>query len=134
MFPEAPMPFPNLHQHQHEPHEADPPTATAADPTKQQADWPIPSWQWASLVALLLGGQAVLLVLTVWTLATSATHGWPTSILLALGLLARLVPDALKLAAWAATAQTWMLPIDRHLHLGIAIGALVLAVLVTIAT
>jgi hypothetical protein len=130
------MPFPNLHQHQHEHQQSDPPTATAADPdlTKQQADWPIPSWQWASLVTLLLGGQAVLLVLTVWTLATSATHLWVTPILLTLGLLARLVPDTLKLAAWAATAQTWTPPIDRHLHLGIAIGALVLANLVAIAT
>jgi hypothetical protein len=111
-----------------------PPTATAADPQQHQTDWPVPSWQWASLVAVLLGGQAVLLVLTTWTLAVSASHGWPTPIVLALGLLARLVPDALKLAEWAATAQTWTPPVDRHLHLGIAIAALVLATLVAIAT
>ncbi len=110
------------------------PTATAADPNPQQAAWPIPSWQWASVVAVLLGGQAVLLVFTVWTLAVSASHGWATPIVLTLGLLARLVPDALKLAEWAAAAQTWTSPVDRHIHLGIAIAALVLATLVAIAT
>jgi len=110
------------------------PTATAAEPNPQQADWPVPSWQWASLVVVLLGGQAVLLVLTTWTLATSASHGWATPIVLALGLLARLVPDALKLAEWAATAQTWTPPVDRHIHLAIAIAALVLDTLVAIAT
>jgi hypothetical protein len=115
-----------------EPH-SQPPTATATDPNQQQSDWPIPGWQWASLVAVLLGGQAVLLVLTTWTLATSASHGWPMPILLCLGLLARLVPDTLKLAAWAATAHSWTPPVDRHLHLGIAIAALVLANLVALA-
>jgi hypothetical protein len=108
------------------------PTA-AADPN-QQTDWPIPGWQWASLVAVLLGGQAVLLVLTTWTLAASASHGWATPIILCLGLLARLVPDTLKLAAWAATAHSWTPPVDRHVHLGIAIAALVLANLVALAT
>ncbi len=145
------MRFPDLHQQQdtgQPPPGTDPsnpgrptqpepggplPTATAADP-HQQADWPVPSWQWASLVAVLVGGQVVLLVLTTWTLAVSASHGWATPILLALGLLARLVPDALKLAEWAATAQTWTPPVDRHIHLGIAIAALVLATLVAIAT
>jgi hypothetical protein len=66
--------------------------------------------------------------------ATSASHGWATPIVLCLGLLARLVPDTLKLAAWAATAQTWTPPVDRRIHLGIAITALVLANLVAIAT
>jgi hypothetical protein len=144
------MRFPDLHQDTDQPPAgADPnspdqptqpepgdpqPTATAADPNPHQADWPVPSWQWASLVAVLLGGQAILLVLTTWTLATSASHGWATPIVLTLGLLARLIPDALKLAEWAATAQTWTSPVDRHIHLGIAIAALVLATLVAIAT
>jgi hypothetical protein len=122
------MPAPDLH---HEHIDTDPPTADpAADPTEQQ----LPGWQWASLVAVLLGGQAVLLVLTTWTLATSASHGWVLPILLTLGLLARLIPDTLTLAAWAATAHTWTPPVDRHLHLGVAITALVLANLVAIAT
>jgi hypothetical protein len=133
------MPFPDL-QHQHDrqhddtdmPH-GDPGTSVA-DPTDQQPAWPVPGWQWASLVAVLLGGQAILLVLTTWTLATSASHGWATPIVLALGLLARLVPDTLKLAEWAATAHSWTPPVDQHLHLGIAITALVLANLVAIAT
>src|SRR6266545_1858832 len=114
----------------------DPPAGPhpTADPSAQQSDSPIPGWQWASLVAVLLGGQAVLLVLTTWTLATSASHGWATPIVLALGLLARLVPDTLKLTAWAATAQTWTPPVDRHIHLGITIAALVLANLAAIAT
>jgi len=94
----------------------------------------VPSWQWASLVALLLGGQAILLILTTWTLAVSANHAWPMPILLALGLLARLVPDALKLAEWAATASSWTPPVDQRLHLATVIVALVLAVLVAIAT
>jgi hypothetical protein len=145
------MLFPDLHQQDIDqpPAEADPsnpgqppqpepsrpqPATTAADPNPQQADWPVPSWQWASLVAVLLGGQTVLLVLTTWTLAVSAGHGWVTPIVLALGLLARLVPDALKLAEWAATATSWTPPVDRHLHLGIAIAALMLATLVAIAT
>jgi hypothetical protein len=116
-----------------EPHSPQP-AATAADPDQQRSeDWPILGWQWASLVAVLLGGQAVLLVLTTWTLATGASHGWPTPIVLALGLLVRLVPDALKLAEWAATAHSWTPPVDRHLHLGIAIAALVLANLVALA-
>jgi hypothetical protein len=145
------MLFPDLH-HQHDdtdqppvaegpdqPTQPEPggpqPDATATDPDQQRSDdWPIPSWQWASLVAVLLGGQVVLLVLTTWTLATSASHGWVTPIVLALGLLARLVPDALKLTEWAATAHSWTPPVDRHLHLGIAIAALVLANLVAIAT
>ncbi len=125
------MPLPDLH---HEREDTDQPPATTAGPTEQQSDGPIPCWQWASLVAVLLGGQAVLLVLTTWTLAISASHAWPMTIVLALGLLARLIPDALKLAEWAATAQTWTPPVDRHLHLGITIAALVLANLVAIAT
>jgi hypothetical protein len=144
------MRFPDLHQ-QHDPDQpppgADPsrpdqppepqpgdppPAATAADP--QPADWPVPGWQWACLVAVLLGGQVLLLVLTVWTLAASASHGWPTPILLALGLLARLVPDTLSLAEWAATAASWTPPVDQHLHLGVAVAALVLANLVALAT
>ncbi len=145
------MRFPDLHQQQDtdqpptgadpsspdQPPQAEPggqpPAASAADPNPHQADWPVPGWQWASLVAVLLGGQAVLLVLTTWTLAISASHAWPMTIVLALGLLARLIPDALKLAEWAATAQTWTPPVDRHLHLGITIAALVLANLVAIA-
>ncbi len=119
------MPVPDLH-HQH--HDTDPPTTTDHD--EQQ----LPGWQWASLVAVLLGGQAVLLVITVWTLATAFGHGWVLPILLCLGLLARLVPDTLKLAAWAAAAHSWTPPVDRHLHLGVAIAALVLANLVAIAT
>jgi len=111
-----------------------PPTATAADPIEQQAAGQLPGWQWASLVVVLLGGQAVLLVLTTWTLATAFGHGWVLPILLALGLLARLVDGTLKLAEWAASAKTWIPPVDRHLHLGIAITALVLANLVAIAT
>jgi hypothetical protein len=119
---------------QPQPH-SQPPTATAADPNQQRSDdWPIPGWQWASLVAILLGGQAVLLLLTTWTLATASSHGWATPIVLTLGLLARLVPDTLKLAAWAATAHSWTPPVDRHIHLGIAVAALVLANLVAIAT
>ncbi len=117
-----------------EPH-SQPPTATIADPNEQRSDdWPVPGWQWASLVAVLLGGQAVLLVLTTWTLATASSHGWATPIVLALGLLARLVPDTLKLAEWAATAHSWTPPVDRHIHLGVAIAALVLANLVAIVT
>jgi hypothetical protein len=54
--------------------------------------------------------------------------------ILALGLLVRLVPDALKLAEWAATAESWTLPVDQHLHLAITLAALVLADLVAIAT
>jgi hypothetical protein len=55
------------------------PTTNAADPDGQRSEeWPIPGWQWASLVAVLLGGQAVLLVVTTWTLAASASHGWAT--------------------------------------------------------
>jgi hypothetical protein len=118
------MPAPDLH---HEHHDPDPPTA---DPAEQQ----LPGWQWASLVAVLLGGQAVLLMLTTWTLATAFGHGWVLPGLLCLGLLARLVPDTLKLAEWAAAAHTWTPPVDRHLHLAIAITALVLANLVAIAT
>jgi hypothetical protein len=110
------------------------PATTATDPNPQQADWPVPGWQWASLVAVLLGGQTVLLVLTVWTLAASASHGWLVPILLCLGLLARLVPDALKLAEWAATAASWTPPVDQRIHLGIAVAALALANLVAIAT
>jgi hypothetical protein len=108
------------------------PTATV-DP-HDAPDWAVPSWQWASLVALLLGGQAILLVLTTWTLATSANHAWSIPILLALGLLARLVPDALRLAEWAATAQAWTPPVDQRLHLATVTTALGLAVLVAIAT
>jgi hypothetical protein len=93
----------------------------------------VPGWQWASLVAVLLGGQAVVLVLTVWTLATSASRGWLVPILLALGLLAKLIPDALRLAEWAATATSWTPPIDPRLHPGVTIAALVLAVLVAIS-
>jgi hypothetical protein len=119
----------------HEHHDTDQPTTTPAEPDEQQqSDWPVPGWQWASLVAVLLGGQTILLVLTTWTLAASASHGWPTPIILALGLLARLVPDTLKLAEWAATAQSWTPPVDRQVHLGVAIAALVLANLVAIAT
>jgi len=115
--------------------DADQPTAAPADPDEQQqADWPVPGWQWASLAAVLLGGQTILLVLTTWTLAASASHGWATPIMLCLGLLARLVPDTLKLAAWAATAHSWTPPVDRRIHLGIAIAALVLANLVALAT
>ncbi|HZD71412.1 MAG TPA: hypothetical protein VFA45_21645 [Actinomycetes bacterium] len=110
----------------------DPQPATTAD--SDPAAWSVPSWQWASLVALLLGGQAILLILTTWTLATSAHHAWPLPILLALGLLARLVPDTLRLAEWAALAQTWTPPIHPRLHLATTITALVLAVLVAIAT
>lgn len=106
------------------------PTATV-DPDQA---WRVPSWQWASLVALLLGGQAILLILTTWTLAVSANHAWPMPILLALGLLARLVPDALRLAEWAATATTWTPPVDQRLHLATALVSLALAVLVAIAT
>jgi hypothetical protein len=108
------------------------PTRAAADP--QQKDWPVPGWQWASLVAVLLGGQMILLVLTVWTLATSASHGWPTPIILCLGLLVRLVPDALKLGEWAATAASWTPPVDQRVHLAVAVTALVLANLVAIAS
>jgi hypothetical protein len=146
------MLFPDLHRSQHgdtqpPPNNADPtstdhppqpkpggpqPTMTAADP-QQQADWPVPGWQWASLVAVLLGGQTVLLVLTTWTLAVSASHGWATPIILTLGLLARLVPDTLKLAEWAATATSWTPPLDRRIHVGVAGAALVLANLVAIA-
>jgi len=118
----------------HEHHDADQPTTAPAAPDEQGSDWPVPGWQWASLVAVLLGGQTILLVLTTWTLAASASHGWPTPIILALGLLARLVPDTLKLAEWAATAQTWTPPVDRQVHLGVAVAALVLANLVAIAT
>ncbi len=109
-----------------------PQPAATVDPDLPPA-WPVPGWQWASLVALLLGGQAILLVLTTWTLATSANHAWPMPILLALGLLARLVPDALRLAEWAATASAWSPPVDLRLHLGTATTALALAVLVAIA-
>jgi hypothetical protein len=147
------MRFPDLHQQQPDtdqppagadPSEPDQPTqpepggpqpaATAADPTERRSDWPVPGWQWASLVAVLLGGQIVLLVLTVWTLAVSASHGWAIPILLALGLLVRLVPDTLKLTEWAATATAWTPPVDQHLHLGVAVAALVLANLVAIAS
>ena len=142
------MRFPDLHQQQDtqrptaepDPNNADPepggpqPATTAAEPNQQQADWPVPGWQWASLVAVLLGGQIVLLVLTVWTLAASASHGWPIPIILCLGLLARLVPDTLSLAEWAATATSWTPPVDQRIHLGIAVAALVLANLVAIAT
>jgi hypothetical protein len=93
----------------------------------------VPSWQWASLVALLLGGQAILLVLTTWTLATGANHLWPMPIILALGLLARLVPDALRLAEWADIAKGWTPAVDPHLHLDVTVAGLVLAVLVAIA-
>jgi hypothetical protein len=114
-----------------------PPPSSGPEPTAtvdpDQA-WGVRGWQWASLVALLLGGQAILLILTTWTLAVSANHAWPMPILLALGLLARLVPDALRLAEWAATAQSWTPPVDQRLHLAIAIVALVLGVLVAIAT
>jgi len=141
------MPFPDLQrQAQHDDHDQatagpDPggpdqpthPHATATAPD-DQSEWPVPGWQWASLVAVLLGGQAVLLVLTTWTLATAFGHGWVLPILLCLGLLARLVPDTLKLAAWAAAAHSWTPPVDRHLHLGVAIAALILANLVAIAT
>jgi hypothetical protein len=116
-----------------EPPPNDPQPAATADPN-DTAGWPVPSWQWASLVALLLGGQAIVLVLTTWTLATSASHLWPMPILLALGLLARLIPDALRLAEWAATASSWTPPVDPRLHLGVTVTALVLAVLVAIAT
>jgi hypothetical protein len=142
------MRFPDLHQQQDtqrptaepDPNNADrepggpQPATTAAEPNQQQADWPVPGWQWASLVAVLLGGQIVLLVLTVWTLAASASQGWPVPITLCLGLLARLVPDTLSLAEWAATATSWTPPIDQRIHLGIAVAALVLANLVAIAT
>jgi hypothetical protein len=111
-----------------------PPTARAADPNAQPTDWRVPGWQWASLVAVLLGGQTILLLLTVWTLAASASHGWATPIILALGLLARLVPDTLRLAEWAATVTSWTPPIDQRIHLGIAVAALVLANLIAIAT
>ncbi len=129
------MPFPDLHHQYNDTDEPirDPGTS-AADPNQRHSDGPIPGWQWACLVALLLGGQAVLLLLTTWTLATSASHAWPTPIVLALGLLARLVPDTLRLAEWAATAQTWTPPVDQHLHLGITIAALVLANLVAIGS
>jgi hypothetical protein len=90
------------------------PAATAAAPDDGQSDWPVPGWQWASLVAVLLGGQLVLLVLTTWTLATSASYGRAIPIILALGLLARLIPDTLSLAEWAATATSWTPPVDRH--------------------
>jgi len=123
------MPSPD---HQHD--DTDQPTATATDPGQQQGDGSLPSWQWASLVAVLLGGQVVLLLLTTWTLAASASHGWPVPLVLALGLLVRLVPDTLKLAEWAATATSWTPPIDQDLHLGVAIAALVLANLVALAT
>ena len=112
--------------------DTDPPTAT--NPIEQQSAGQRPGWQWASLVAVLLGGQAVLLVLTIWTLATAFGHGWVLPVLLCLGLLARLVPDTLKLAEWAAAAHSWTPPVDRHLHLAVAIAALVLANLVAIAT
>ena len=125
--------MPSVDRH-HEHNDIDQPTATAADPNEQEPDWPIPGWQWASLVATLLGGQAVVLVLTTWTLATSASHAWPTPILLALSLLVRLLPDTLKLAAWAATAHSWTPPVDQRIHLGIAVAALVLANLVAFAT
>jgi hypothetical protein len=143
------MRFPDLHQQQDtqrptaepDPNNADrepggpQPATTAAEPNQQPAAWPVPGWQWASLVAVLLGGQMTLLMLTVWTLAIRASHGWPIPIILCLclGLLARLVPDALSLAAWAATVQTWTTG-GPALHLGIAIVALVLAILVAIAT
>jgi hypothetical protein len=145
------MRFPDLHQEQDtdqppagtdpsspgqptQPQPGGPQPTAATEPNQQQADWPIPGWQWASLAAVLLGGQVVLLVLTTWTLAVSASHGWPIPIVLALGLLARLVPDTLKLAEWAATATSWTPPVDRRIHLGISIAALVLATLVAIAT
>jgi hypothetical protein len=137
------MPFPDLHrQSQHEdgdqptrePGSPDQPGATAAAPDDQPSEWPIPGWQWACLVAVLLGGQAILLVLTTWTLASSASHGWPAPIVLALGLLGRLIPDTLSLAEWAATATSWTPPVDRTIHLGVAVAALVLANLVALAT
>jgi hypothetical protein len=66
--------------------------------------------------------------------ATAASHGWPLPVLLALGLLVRLVPDTLTLAAWAASATTWSLPVHQHRHLAITTAALALADLVAIAT
>jgi hypothetical protein len=137
------MPFPDpFHQSQHEDHDQDAPRLdpdqpaqpTAAASDDGQSDWRIPGWQWASLVAVLLGGQTILLVLTVWTLAASASHGWPAAIILALGLLVRLIPDTLSLAEWAVTADRWTPPIDQRIHLGMAVAALVLANLVAIAT
>jgi hypothetical protein len=140
------MPFPTLQrQSQHDdgdqstpgpdgPDQPTQPVASAAAPDDGPSEWPVPGWQWACLIAVLLGGQAILLVLTVWTLATSASHGWPAPIVIALGLLGRLVPDTLSLAEWAATATSWTPPVDRHIHLGMAVAALVLANLVAIAT
>ncbi len=108
------------------------PTATAG--RNHTPAWPIPSWQWACWVTLLLGGQTVLLVVTTWTLAVASSHGWVLPVLLTVGLLAKLVPDTLRLGEWAVAATTWTPPVDRHLHLAVAVAALVLAVLVAIAT
>ena len=44
----------------HEHHDTDQPTTTPADRDEQQSNWPTTGWQWASLVAVLLAGQAVL--------------------------------------------------------------------------
>jgi len=98
-------------QPRHQRGDADQPPTTVPKADAHEPGWPIPGWQWASLVAVLLGGQAVVLVLTTWTAATSASHGWPLPVLLALCLLVRLVPDTLTLAAWAASATTWSLPV-----------------------
>jgi len=85
-------------------------------------------------VVLLLGGQAVLLVTATWTLAAASSHGWVLPVLLTLGLLAKQVPDTLRLAQWAVAAQSWTPPVDQRIHLGVATATLVLAVLVAIAT
>jgi hypothetical protein len=42
--------------------------------------------------------------------------------------------NTLDLAEWAATATSWTPPVDRRIHLGVAVAALVLANLVAIAT
>jgi hypothetical protein len=126
------MPHPD-HHHDDEASRSIPPVIDAAGQQPEGA-WPQTAWGWACWVALLLGGQAVLLVTTTWTLATALSNGWVLPVLLALGLLGRLVPDTLRLAQWACSAQSWTPPVDQHIHLGIAITALGLAVLAAIAT
>ncbi|SRR6266540_2660899 len=105
-----------------------------AHQNQQQESWPQTTWGWACWVALLLGGQAVLLVIDTWALATALSHGWTLAFLLSLGLLARLVPDALRLAEWACAARSWTPPIAPRLHYGIALTTLAVATLCAMAS
>jgi hypothetical protein len=120
--------------HPQQPHEKHPqPALDAASGPQPEGAWPQTAWGWACWVALLLGGQAVLLVICTWTLAAAISHGWLLPLLLALGLLARLVPDALRLAEWACAARSWTPPIAPGLHYGIALTTLLVATLCAIA-